>query len=106
MPSGVDAIVIILADMVQVTAEMLRELVWRAGESDASIVASRYEDVLAPPLLFKRELFEELLAWNGEGCGKSVVKAHMEDAVFVDWPVMALEDVDTPEDWEEARRNA
>ncbi len=71
--------------------------------SDAPLVVSRYGDVTAPPLLFRRSLFAELLAWSGEGCGKAVVRRHLAEAVFVDWPTEALADVDTPEDLAAAR---
>src|SRR5438105_5860832 len=54
---------------------------------------------LAPPLLFRRALFGELLSWTGEGCGKAVVQAHKHEAMYVDRPVTLLTDVDTPEDF-------
>jgi len=99
-----DAAVVLLADMVLVTETMIRAIVDAAAGSDAPLVVSRYGDVMAPPLLFRRALFAELLAWTGEGCGKAVVQRHQAEAIFVDWPVAALTDVDTPEDLEAAER--
>src|SRR3989441_7629625 len=64
-----------LADMVLVTRQMLAGLVAAARGSPAPLVVSRYGDVTAPPLLFRRALFGELLAWSGEGCGKTVVRS-------------------------------
>jgi CTP:molybdopterin cytidylyltransferase MocA len=55
--------------------------------------------VPAPPLLFRRVLWPELLAWTGEGCGKAVVRAHFAEADVHDWPVEALRDIDTPDDY-------
>jgi len=55
--------------------------------------------VLAPPLLFRRALWPELLAWQGEGCGKAVVRAHLAEASLHDWRPDALADIDTPEDY-------
>ncbi|HET6681879.1 MAG TPA: hypothetical protein VFG84_11800, partial [Gemmatimonadaceae bacterium] len=57
-------------------------------------------DVSAPPLLFRRSLWPELLAYTGEGCGKAVVNAHRHEAEWLDWPVDALRDIDTPEDYD------
>jgi molybdenum cofactor cytidylyltransferase len=94
----VSAAVVLLADMVLVTEAMLTALVAAAARSDAPLVASRYGDVLAPPLLFRRELFPELLAWRGEGCGKAVVQRHRDEALILEWPGAVLTDVDTPED--------
>jgi molybdenum cofactor cytidylyltransferase len=94
----VSAAAVLLADMVLVTEPMLRALVAAAATSDAPLVVSRYGDVLAPPLLFRRVLFPELLAWTGEGCGKAVVQRHWAEALVLDWPAAALTDVDTPGD--------
>ena len=95
----VGAAVVMLGDMVLVTEQMLGALVAAARGAAAPLVVSRYGDVTAPPLLFRQVLFPELLAWTGEGCGKTVVQRHREQAVYVDWPPAALTDVDTPEDF-------
>src|SRR5881296_3216767 len=95
----VDAVVVMLGDMVRVSAETLAMLVAAARGTEAPLVVSRYGDVTAPPLLFRRVLFPELLAWTGEGCGKAVVQAHSREAMYVDRPVALLVDVDTPEDF-------
>jgi len=99
LPAAVGAAVVMLADMVLVTEQMLAAVVATARGSDAPLVVSRYGEVTAPPLLFRRALFGELLAWTGEGCGKTVVQRHRGEAAFVDWPPAALADVDTPEDF-------
>ena len=98
LPDDVDGVVILLADMVHVVASMVRTLI-NSTRDDASLSVSRYGDVLAPPLLFRRALWPELLAWHGDGCGKAVVKAHQHEATFHDWPIEALRDVDTPDDY-------
>lgn len=95
----VAATMVLLADMVHVTVPMLQALVasWHAAGSPLEV--SRYGDVLAPPLLFPRALWPELLAWHGEGCGKAVVRAHLHEARVHEWPDAALQDIDTPEDY-------
>jgi CTP:molybdopterin cytidylyltransferase MocA len=87
-----------LADMPLVTEEMLRALASEARANAAPLAVSRYGGVFAPPLLFRRTLFPELLAWHGEGCGKQVVLRHQDEAVVLDWPASSLTDIDTPED--------
>ncbi len=96
--ADVEAVVVMLGDMVRVTVETLAMLVAAARGTDAPLVVSRYGDVTAPPLLFRRALFGELLAWTGEGCGKAVVQAHRREAMYVERPEALLADVDTPED--------
>src|SRR5436853_632340 len=83
---------------------LLGGLVAAARGTDAPLVVSRYGDITAPPLLFRRALFGELLAWSGEGCGKTVVQRHRDEAVYLDWPAQALADVDTPEDFAAAQQ--
>lgn len=99
LPADVDAALILLADMPHVTTDMLSMMIARAESSTAPLVVSRYGDVLAPPLFFRRALFDELLAWHGEGCGKAVVRRHENAAEILDWTPAALADVDTPEDY-------
>ncbi len=106
LDAGVDAAVVMLGDMVHVTREMLTMLVEAAHGTSAPLAVSRYgeERVFAPPLLFRRPLWGELLAWHGEGCGKAVVQAHRAEAYMVDWPAAALSDIDTPADYERIGR--
>ncbi len=99
LSSDVDAVVVMLGDMVRVTTETLAMLIAAARGTEAPLVVSRYGEVTAPPLLFRRALFAELLAWTGEGCGKAVVQAHTHEAMYVDRPEALLVDVDTPEDF-------
>lgn len=105
LDTSISAAAVMLGDMVHVTTPMLRALLASLG-SASRLAVSRYgvEEVLAPPLLFRRELWPELLAWSGEGCGKAVVKAHLDEAVILDWPEEALRDIDTPADFEDVRR--
>jgi molybdenum cofactor cytidylyltransferase len=103
MPADVGATLVMLADMVQVTTPMLRALVEGVALGAEPLGVSRYGEVLAPPLVFRRELWPELLAWHGEGCGKAVVRAHEAEARMHDWPEPALQDVDTPADYDAVR---
>ncbi len=103
LPADVDAALVMLADMVHVTTPMLLALVQGAIDGTEPLGVSRYGDVLAPPLVFRRALWPELLAWHGEGCGKAVVRAHQAEARMHDWPEPALQDVDTPSDYDAVR---
>lgn len=94
-----DAALVMLADMPRVGVDMLRDVVHAVRRRDVPLAVSRYGDVLAPPLAFRRALWPELLAWHGEGCGKAVVRAHEHEATMLDRPMAALQDVDTPDDY-------
>lgn len=103
VPPRARAVVVVLADMPFVTAEMIATLVERYRQTSAPLVISDYGGVNAPPILYDRSLFEELGAMEGEGCGKQVVRKHRSEAQVVPWPVEALADVDVPEDYERVR---
>lgn len=103
VPPETPAAVVILADMPFVTAAMIRALVERYRDGGRLLVVSQYGEVNAPPTLYDRSLFPELLTMTGEGCGKQVVRRHLPEATVVDWPEAALSDVDVPEDYERVR---
>jgi molybdenum cofactor cytidylyltransferase len=98
-----DAVVVVLADMPFVTADMIRALVERHRTTGAPLVVSHYGEVQAPPTLYARGLFPELLEIPGERCAKQVVRRHEREAVVVDWPEGTLRDIDVPEDYEDVR---
>jgi molybdenum cofactor cytidylyltransferase len=99
LPQDTASVIVMLADMVHVTDEMVRRLAQAAQRSHAPLIGSRYGTAPAPPVLFRRTLFDELLASGGEGCGRSVVERHRDAALWIDWPVSALADIDTPEEF-------
>jgi molybdenum cofactor cytidylyltransferase len=103
VPPHVEAAVVVLADMPLVSSAMIATLVERYRDGSAALVVSRYGDVNAPPTLYGRVLFGELLALEGEGCGKHVVKRHRDEAVMVSWPPDALTDLDVPEEYDRVR---
>ena len=94
------AVVIVLADMPFVTAAMIAGLVDRYRATRAPVVFSRYGDIQAPPTLYDRALFAELLAIDDDRGGKQVVLRHQADAEAVTWPESALHDIDVPADYD------
>lgn len=99
LPDGTQAAMVMLSDMPFVTAEMLAGLIARYRSTEAPLVISDYEGVNAPPMLYDRSLFGELLAMTGEGCGRQVVKRHRHEAEVLPWPAAALADLDVPDDY-------
>ena len=99
-----EAAVVMLADMPFVTAGMVRTLVARYRETGARLVVSAYGgEANAPPILYDRALFGEIARMKA-GCGREVVRRHMERAVLVEWPADRLRDLDRPDDYESVRR--
>ena len=97
------AAMVVLADMPFVTAAMLRAVADRYREAGAPLVLSRYGgETVAPPMLYDRSLFGELLRMDRR-CGREVARRHRAEAVVLDWPAEALRDLDSPGDYERAR---
>ncbi len=101
--SEAGAIVVMLADMPFVTASMIAAVVADYRSKRVPLVVSRYGDVEAPPILYDRALFAELLSVPDERCAKRVVRQHRAEADFLDWPEAALRDIDVAQDYEQAR---
>ena len=99
----VQALVVVLADMPFVTSSMIEALVDRYRASGAPLVISAYGEVTAPPTLYDRSLFAELLSTSGDRCAKQVVRRHREEAAVLSWPDEALRDIDVADDYEHAR---
>ncbi len=103
VPPGVEAAVVLLADMPFVEADTIRAVVTRWRETGAPVVSSRYGEATAPPTLYARSLLPELKGGEGEGRGREVVRRHRDRAAWVELAAAALADVDFPEDLERAR---
>jgi molybdenum cofactor cytidylyltransferase len=101
VPDEASAAVVLLADMPEVTAEMIAAVVDLYRETGAPLVLSEYAGVSAPPTLYDRSLFAEIAA--GDGCGRQIVERHRERARSVAWPADRLADVDEPKDLERLR---
>jgi CTP:molybdopterin cytidylyltransferase MocA len=60
--------------------------------------------VQAPPTLFARALFPELLAIGEAQGAKEVARRHVGEAEVVTWPSAASRDIDVPADYDALRR--
>ena len=99
---GSAAAMFALGDQPFVTANEYRRILDTYREQAPAVVSVRYGDVMAPPHLFSRQLFPEL-AQLMHGA-RSVLEQHRDETVVLQFPPELLQDVDTPEDYERARR--
>jgi molybdenum cofactor cytidylyltransferase len=103
LPAESSALVVVLGDMPFVTAAMIRSLVERYQATGARVVVSRYGDVEAPPTLFDRSVFPELLSVGGDRCARVVARRHESEGAVMAWPAGALRDLDVADDYAQAR---
>ena len=101
VPPAASAAVVLLADMPHVSVDMLAALLERHRATGAALVVSDYGGVKAPPTLYGRALFSEIV--GGRGCGRDVVRRHRAEAEAVAFPAERLADLDEPSDVERLR---
>lgn len=91
-----------LADQPFVTTHEYRAVLDAYRQHAPAIVSVRYGEVVAPPHLFERELFPELAELRHGA--RSVLQRHVERTMVLQFSPDLLMDIDTPEDYELARR--
>lgn len=99
----VEAAIFLTVDMPMVSVDLIQQMIQKAeetkeGEEAPLIVACKYENQLGIPVLFKRELFNELLELTGDNGAKKVLKAHPDKTAVVDFPQGKI-DLDTMDEF-------
>lgn len=93
-----DALMIVLADMPEVTVADMEAMVAAHLEAPDRIIQATSGDRGGLPVVFPKRLFDALCALQGDRGAKALVRA--EQAVPCPLPqAHALTDLDTPEDW-------
>jgi CTP:molybdopterin cytidylyltransferase MocA len=92
-----EAVLVALGDQVGRTAADVRRIAaaWRPG---VPLVVPVHGGRTAHPVVFARELWDELRGQSGDVGGREVVRRHWQRAVLVECGPTA--DLDTPEDYE------
>ncbi len=98
-PADAEAVLFVQADQPNITPQLLQSLVARF-ESGAPIVAPAHHGRRGTPVLFARELFDELLHISGDEGGRSLIQKYASRVatIQVDDPNI-LADIDTLEDY-------
>ncbi len=94
---GADAILIMLADQPLVTTAHLSELIDNWSGADNEVVASSFEGIVGPPILFPKNAFDALCELSGDTGARSLLSSDSFHVRSIDFPPAGL-DVDTPED--------
>ncbi len=93
------AVVFLLSDMPQVSAEVLRNYVRYHRENDYHIFAPRVSGRPANPAMFDRRCFPALIKLEGQSGGRQLYGRFPVTWMDLDDPFLAF-DVDTPEDYQ------
>ncbi|MDN4522878.1 NTP transferase domain-containing protein [Fictibacillus fluitans] len=101
-----DAIVIMLADQPFVTAEMIENLMSRYERFNPLYVASRFQGIIQPPVLFSSSVFPALLKLKGDQGARSLFEDYqISPGSFIDYKdERLLFDVDDMKDYKKAKK--
>ncbi len=96
-----DALLIVLADLPDLTAEHMQQVVNAAkAHPDATIFRGASTDGKAGhPVLLRKDLFSQLNTLTGDIGAQPLLQRHKLDTVLVPIGASVVRDLDTPEDW-------
>jgi len=103
---GVGGVVIALGDQPDFSAVPIARLLEVRRETGRSIVASRQEGKLMPPVFFSAAHFSALRTLRGDAGARAILQMQRDEVATVE--ITGLVDLDTPEDYANylARLNA
>jgi len=105
LPASVDAVLIALGDQPSLAPSIIPALLAARRTSPKLIVAPRYRDGQGNPVLFKREIFPELLRLTGDLGARPIIQKEPARVEWVELDLPMPPDVDTPDDYERIRAN-
>jgi len=103
LPASADAVLIALGDQPALPAAVIPALLAARRASPRPIVAPRYRDGQGNPVLFRREVFPELLRLTGDQGARPIIQKEPARVEWVELDLPMPPDVDTPDDYEKIR---
>ena len=103
LPPSVEAVLVALGDQPLLAPSIIPALLAARRASPKLIVAPRYRDGQGNPVLFKREVFPELLVLTGDLGARPIIHREPERVEWVELDLPMPPDVDTPDDYEKIR---
>jgi molybdenum cofactor cytidylyltransferase len=103
LPPSVEAVLIALGDQPLLAPSIIPALLAARRTSPKAIVAPRYRDGQGNPVLFKREMFPELMELEGDLGARPILQREPERVEWVELDLPMPPDVDTPDDYEKIR---
>ncbi len=105
LPESVEAVLIALGDQPLMPPSIIPALLAARRTSPKLIVAPRYRDGQGNPVVFKREIFPELLRLTGDQGARPIIQKEPTRVEWVELDLPMPPDVDTPDDYEKIRAN-
>ena len=107
LPERTQAVMLVLGDLPDLTADDLKKVADAVDLNSENLIWRGMTENGKPghPVVFRRQVFAQILAMTGDGGAWPVVAANRERTVLVALPGdRARTDLDTPEEWQAWRK--
>ena len=96
-----DGVIFIVGDQPLIRKELIDALIEKFEDSSASIVAPIFNGEARNPVLFRRDVFPDLLNLTGDRGGRSLLDKYRQQTALVDWKEeLPFLDIDVAADYE------
>ncbi|HLN84864.1 MAG TPA: nucleotidyltransferase family protein [Candidatus Limnocylindrales bacterium] len=96
-----DGVMFLVGDQPLISKELINCLIEKFDDSSALIVAPKFNGEARNPVLFRRDLFPELLKLTGDRGGRALLEKYRKKTALLDWQdELPFLDIDRPEDYE------
>jgi molybdenum cofactor cytidylyltransferase len=92
------AAVIMLCDQPFVGTDQLHLFAAKFEQTNAQVIAARYDETVGVPALFSRSVFDDFKSLSGSGGAKPIIEKYRASLLTIDLPEAAF-DIDTPQDY-------
>ncbi|MBM4763647.1 nucleotidyltransferase family protein [Bacillus sp. B15-48] len=100
LPKEADAAIFLLGDQPLMSVNEINAVITDSSKQTHLIYQAAYYGKKGHPVLFKREIFPELLKVKGDEGGRSVLKKYANFVSYTEMNRPEIQDIDTPEQYE------
>lgn len=102
-----DGVMFLVGDQPLIPKELINALIKKFTAGSAWIVAPSFKNEPRNPVLFRRDLFSELLQLTGDRGGRALIDKHKKKTALVEWKdEIPFLDLDVHEDYERLKELA
>jgi len=96
-----DGVMFLVGDQPLISKELINSLIEKFDDSSALIIAPKFDGEARNPVLFRRQLFPELLKLTGDRGGRALLEKHRKKTDLIEWhDELPFLDIDLPQDYE------
>jgi molybdenum cofactor cytidylyltransferase len=104
MSPEVDGIIFLVCDQPYVSTSLLNDLVNKQRETGKPVVTSNYGEAIGPPVLFYKNIFQELLQLKGDAGARKIIQQRGDEVAAVLFPKGSI-DIDTLADYDALQKD-